>query len=503
MEQHTSSKQRQVTSGRTLLRNTIYNFLGQGAPMLAALFAVPLLINHLGTERFGVLTLSWIIIGYFSLFDFGLGRALTKLVAEKLGDGQLDEIPGLFWTSMFLMGLLGIAGAILLSILAPWLVEAVLDIPMSLQMETIQSLYVLAFSIPIVIITTGLKGVLEAYQRFGLVNIVRVPMGTFMYLGPLLVLPFSRSLFPVVAVLAVARFIAMIVHLCLCFQVVPALRNHIRIKKESLRPLISFGGWMTVTNIISPVMVYLDRFLIGALVSITAVAYYCTPYEMITKLWFIPGALVGVLFPAFSMSFSNDHPRTIFLFLRSVKYMFLILFPVILVITTFAHEGIKLWLGFEFAQNSTIILQLLAVGVFINCLAQIPYTFIQSVGRPDYTAKLHLIELPFYVAGTWIFVNLYGINGAAMMWLIRVVVDSLLLFGYTLRYLSISLSSVFRMSLVFCVAISFILMSFIQFNFVMKTSTLTLELAIFSLFAWFYFLSPEERYCFKGNGNTN
>ncbi len=62
---------------------------------------------------------------------------------------------------------------------------------------------------------------------------------------------------------------------------------------------------MTVTNVVGPVMVTMDRFLIGAMISITAVAYYTTPYEMVTKLWLIPAAMVGVMFPAFSTSLNK------------------------------------------------------------------------------------------------------------------------------------------------------------------------------------------------------
>ena len=71
--------------------NIFWNLLGNGTPMLAALFAIPILIDGLGLERFGVLTLSWMVVGYFSLFDLGLGRALTKLVAEKLGREENEE----------------------------------------------------------------------------------------------------------------------------------------------------------------------------------------------------------------------------------------------------------------------------------------------------------------------------------------------------------------------------------------------------------------------------
>jgi len=492
-----------LTSNRTLLRSIFYNFLGHGAPILVALFTVPMLIKHLGTDRFGVLTLSWMIIGYFSLFDFGLGRAMTKLVAEKLGAGLTEEIPGLFWASIYLMGLLGAVGTGLFFILAPWLVKDVLSIPELLQNETLHSLYVLAFSIPVVIITAGLKGFLEAYQRFGLVNIVRVPMGMLMYLGPLMVLPFSQSLLPVVTVLAGARLLALIVQGYLCLSVAPELRILTAVTKKSLKPLVSFGGWMTVTNIIGPLMVYLDRFMIGALVSITAVAHYCTPYEIVTKLWFIPGALVGVLFPAFTTSFTTDPKHTVFLFWRSVKYMFLILFPLILLLITFAYEGLDLWLGSEFSQNSTLVLQLLAVGVFINCLANIPYTLIQSIGRPDITAKLHLVELPFYLAGTWYFVKLYGIDGAAVVWLARVTIDALLLFAYAYHRLSLGLSALFRMSLAFCGAMLIVFVSSFHFSILIKMIFVSLELGGFALTAWFYFLTIEERSFVRGFGNAN
>ena len=70
--------------GRTLVRNMIWNLIGQGAPLFVALFAIPLLIKGLGTERFGVLVLAWMVVGYFTLFDLGIGRATTKYTSEYL-----------------------------------------------------------------------------------------------------------------------------------------------------------------------------------------------------------------------------------------------------------------------------------------------------------------------------------------------------------------------------------------------------------------------------------
>ncbi len=196
-----------LTSRRTLARSTIWNFIGSGAPLLVALFTIPLLIKGLGTDRFGVLALAWAVVGYFNLFDLGMGRALTKLVAEKLGEGQAEEIPKFIWTALALMGMLGVIGAIVAAGLSPLLVQNTLKIPQALQKETLNAFYLLSLSIPVVISSAGLRGVLEAYQRFDLVNIVRIPLGMFTFLGPLAVLHFSNNLFPVVAVLVAGRFL--------------------------------------------------------------------------------------------------------------------------------------------------------------------------------------------------------------------------------------------------------------------------------------------------------
>src|SRR5260370_8362504 len=72
-----------LTSGRLLARNTIWNLLGQLLPMAVAVVAIPPLVRGLGVARFGVLSLGWIVVGYFSLFDLGIGRAPPKLVADK------------------------------------------------------------------------------------------------------------------------------------------------------------------------------------------------------------------------------------------------------------------------------------------------------------------------------------------------------------------------------------------------------------------------------------
>ncbi len=481
-----------LTSGKSLAKNTVWNLVGQGVPIIAAVFAIPLLIKGLGVDRFGVLTLAWMVIGYFSLFDFGIGRALTKVVAGKLGSDQAEDIPAIAWAALFLMLLLGVVGAFFIASLSPWLVTSVLKIPAVLQHETLNTFYLLALSIPIVISTAALRGILEAYQRFDRVNIIRVPMGVFMFLGPLMVLPFSKNLLSVVAVLVAGRLIAWFAHFVFCLRVLPGLKEGMTVRAELLGPLFRLGGWMSVSNLIGPLMVYLDRFLIGAFVSMAAVAYYTTPYEIVTKLWIVPAALVGVLFPAFASTMVQDRSKVANLFQRGTNYIFLALFPLTLVIVTFAPEGLTLWLGAEFSRESSASLRWLAVGVFLNSLAQVPFALVQSAGRPDITAKLHAAELPFYLAVLWWLLSHFGIEGAALAWLLRALVDAVILFFMTHRLMPCT-RFLARLSVHLGAALFALLLGAVLHGTIWKGIYILGALAIFAITAWSIILNPEER----------
>lgn len=422
---------KELTSGPVLAKNTILSLFGQLVPMLVGVLTIPLLIRNLGAERFAVLTIAWMLIGYFSLFDFGLGRALTQIIAEKLGKNRFEDIPAIFWTSMALMLGFSFAGAVIVSLLTFPLAHSVLKVPLPLQAETISALFIIAASIPFVIMTAACIGVLTAYHRFGIITAIRIPMGIYTFAAPLIVLPYSKNLAPIIGALLFGRVVSFLVHFFYCLKVEPDLRTRIVFNKNLLLPLFRFGGWMSVSNVLGPFMVYFDRFLIGSIISLAAVAYYTTPYEIITKLWVIPGALMNVLFPAFASSYMENPSHAAVLFHRAVKYLLLGTFPIVFIIVAYAHQGLLFWLGLDFADNSYRVLQFLAIGVFINCLAQVPFSFLQGTGKPDVTSKLHVAELVIYVPALWVLVKYFGITGAALAWSARVALDTALLFYIT------------------------------------------------------------------------
>jgi O-antigen/teichoic acid export membrane protein len=148
---------------------------------------------------------------------------------------------------------------------------------------------------------------------------------------------------------------------------------------------------------------------------------------MVTRLLVIPAAIAGVLFPAFAGAAIKSPQLLPALLGRSLRYTLLLLLPITLLVVALAYPGLNVWLGSDFALNSTAVLQWLALGVLANSLAAMPYALIQGIGRPDLTAKLHLAELPIYLVLLWWLLHAYGITGVAVAWTLRVSIDFVLL----------------------------------------------------------------------------
>ena len=424
--------------GARLARNTAFNFAGQVLPLFAGILLIPYIARGLGVERFGILGITWLVFGYLGLLDLGLGRATTKFLAEWLAAGEAERVSEMVWSSILLQVLLGAVGGALIAALTPVLVERVLKVPGSLVVEARTAFYLLAGSLPVVLATNGFRSVLEGCQRFDIVNLLRVPQSILGFVIPALAITAGLRLPGIVLWLGVSRLGFLAAHAYCCIQVLPCLRRQPAFHSSVVWPLLSFGGWVTASNVINPILLSMDRFLIGSMISVAMVGYYTAPIEAVTKLWVVPASLMTTVYPACSALSATRKNELQALYSRSMRYIFCAIAPISLVLVVFARPIIGAWLGAEFVDKSAVPLQLLAAGVFVNCFAHVPYCFLQALGRPDTAAKLFLCELLPYGLLVWWLVGRYGISGAAAAWSIRVAIEVLLLLWLAHRLLSLS-----------------------------------------------------------------
>ena len=424
------------------MRNALFNLAGLAVPLMVAALVLPLLTHALGPARFGLLGVSWAFLEYLTLFDVGLGRATVRYVADSMARGARDESQ-ITWVSLSVQLIIGSCAAVALIIFAPTLARHVFRVDPGLVDEASRLFEVVALNLPVVLALTTFRGVLEGAQRFTLSNAIKIPASAGSIVIPAILARLGHSLPDMLMWVLAWRVLATIATLVAIRRVIPGFRIEPPRDWRRLRSLISFGGWVAVSGVISPMLIYFDRFALGARSGLAAVGYYTAPYEGITRLLMIPNSLIAALFPLLTgLGVVAASGRIDRLFASSMRAVVLMMSIPAVIGLVFAPVILRVWMGPVYAAEGELALRILSIGVLINAIAHVPYTFLEAAGRPDVPAKFHMIELVIHVPIAWYLVGAYGIPGAAMAWTARVTLDSVLLLLAASRIVPVSLRAV-------------------------------------------------------------
>ena len=410
-----------------IAHNTLLNFLGLAVPLALAFFVMPIAARHLGPARFGLLGLAWAITEYLTLFDLGLGRAIVKFVADALhhDSAELSEIVSL--CTLAQLGA-GIVGGAAFAIAAPAFVHAVFRMPPETANEAIGVFRVVGLSLPAVLLISAQRGILEGAQRFDLSTTIKMLSSVASLSIPAIGAVYGASLPSILLVVLASRLVICGLYAFAIRRALPAL-HWVRSRGLGLlRRILSFGGWVLVSNSVTPLLLYFDRFALGTIAGLAAVGFYTAPYEGVARLLLIPVSLIGSLLPALtSIEARGERERFLELTSTSVRALMVVMAVPLALVFVFAPELLRVWLGSQYAEHSGTALRILSVGVFANALAHPLFISLYAKNRPDLPAKFHLIELVIHIPLTIALIRSFGITGAAAAWTTRVSLDMCLL----------------------------------------------------------------------------
>lgn len=411
-------------TGVALKKNSFFSLLTSAVPVLVGLVTVPILIRLLGLERFAFLSIIWALIGYFGILDLGLSRSLGKRAAKRHAAGDRQALSADIGFGICLVFGAGLLVALGVHVYGPALINERLQAGGEFLGEAVGSLSPIAFSVPVLMLLAAIKGIFEGIQQFRQANFIQLFSGIANFILPAIVAFWAPDIRPILWVLLGFRIVLLIISLYILHRKVS-----FRLSLVGDWHLLTEGGWLTLSAIASPLMVYVDRLVLGTMVTLKSLAFYTTPVDLIGRLWIVPQAITRVTFPAFAY-LAKEPAKTRHTFEESLELMTFICFVPMLGLFFFSHEILHWWISLEMADSAALILRILCVGIFWNCLEWVSYSLLQATDGVRVAGIVALFEVPFYFLALWAVSANHGILGAAFVWAGRLLFDVVLIDGY-------------------------------------------------------------------------
>ena len=411
-------------STKVITVNIISNFLSRVWLGLVTLVSLPYIINQLGADAYGILSLSLLIIGYFSLLDMGLTRGVVKFLAEYNAFDDKEKIRKLIGNSLVLYVCLGIIGAVILGCCVKFFVNLALNIPFKLRDVSRVVFYLtslgLLFRIPRALFVSIPRG----YQKIHLLNIVNVIVNTTKILVTVVLLYFGFFLIAVVIANVIVELMYLFSLIFLSKKLLPSGALHPVFDVDITKKIFGFSLKAFVSDFMSIIIIHLDKLLISLFLPIANLAYYTVSFQLSSRVWEIPGNITSAIYPAFSDQYAKrNFLRFNELFVETSKLIMIGVGYTTAVIIFFSNHILGLWINKEFAQEGGVVLSILGVGVMVSSCAWVALTAANGAGRPDLPAKTHIIMAVTNLVLCVILIPLYGLKGAAWAWLLQHLSD--------------------------------------------------------------------------------
>ncbi|EGQ8204169.1 flippase [Vibrio cholerae] len=404
---------------KKILVNSMASVVGVILPAIIMLPFFGYFSRLLPVEQFGIFTICFAILGYSGLFDAGLSRAVvrTLTIREKLRLSEGD----ILGTALAFSAILSSFASLILYLNADSICN-LLSISYNLKIHAVASIEYLSLAITPMILSLVLLSKLEAQQDFVTFNKIKLINSILSVIPCLVLAQFINPMEGAILGIVLGRIFSFI-------NTIFHIKDSISItgfgfSKPSAKALFSFGGWITVSNFVSPIMVYFDRFILSSMLGADKVAFYSMPSELITKINFLPVSIVRVFFPLLSGIESYNRNSFEVVYKKLVLFFVVSMFFGVASLLFFSEDIIRIWLGQSYVEVAAKVMQILLIGYFFNGLSQLPVLYMQSQGNSKSIAILHLFEVVPYLTALYFFIDLFGIYGAAYAWCLRVIFDN-------------------------------------------------------------------------------
>lgn len=395
--------------------NVLWGWLGVAVNLLVGIVLSRYIVRQLGPERYGIWVLVFSLLDNLWIFDLGLNTAVTNFCARYLATGEPQKINDVINTSLFYFTLLGMA-LVCLTVLLSGRVAGFFQISPAHQHEFSTLVLLTGVSWALSIILLMFVSALDGFQRFDLTNRVQVVILVLRNSGYAITLAMGYGLVEMGIVFVSAQSLSYLWHFMNFRRVFRELRFSIKMVKLSVfREILNYGLRSFLANSSSMLLIQSAPIAIGHYMASTAfVGFYALPsrllqyaVEAVSRIGMVTRS------SAAEMEASGHKEDVLRLGIYANRYSFTLFMPLTLALIVYGRELMNLWMGTEFAVNSTPLLPVLTISTAMVAGQFNSSSILFGINRHGGYARGLIFEAVANVVGMIIIVPRFGILGAA------------------------------------------------------------------------------------------
>ena len=406
----------------SLKQNVIVNYLGQGWAALMGIAFVPLYIQALGVESFGLIGVFAILQAWVGILDLGLTPTLNREMARlRAGAHSAASIRDLLRSLEFVYAALAVVMVLVVWGAAPamgtvWLKAE--QLPLSIVIDSIR---VMGFVLAMRWLEQIYRGALQGLQDFVWLNAAHATLSTLRWGGAYVVVAFFS---PTVEAFfywqgAVSLMtVAVLIHRTYLALPPAGRRGHFDV--DALRSVMQFAGGMFLGSVLALLLTQTDKVVVSKLLTLEQLGYYMLAATAAGGLMQLITPMNTAIFPRLTEHAArDDHAALAATFLRSCQWMAAIIVPPALLLAAFSQPLLLLWSGNPaLTREAAPLLALLALGTLCNGLMNLPYMLQLAHGWTSLAVRVNLVAVLLIVPSILWAVPRYGAVGAAGAWLV-------------------------------------------------------------------------------------
>lgn len=415
-----------MSLGNKIAKNITANYVGVAGQVVIAFFLAPFLVHTLGDTRYGIWTIVAAFSGYMSLLDLGIAGAITRYVALYYQRNDHKSINTIISSGAFLF--YAVAGLII--VLSPLSAKVLVSF-LSFDKELIDTVYflviVISFDISFFVIAGFVRGALGGFQRFDLINLVRLLSFIYKALAFYIFLNNGYGLLAMGFISVSTNLLVLIISFYQLKKYFPFIQIGIgQVNRQDLSKVYHFSKFIFLAMVANQILYYSDAFIVGYFLSMAAVTYYTIPWSLSDYVKQFCIAISGTYIPVFSeLHSANDTSAIYDHYIYGTKIILILsnLFCVGLIVL--GAPFITLWMGALYADKAETLIIIFFITLYFYAPHLISYSLLQALNRHKLYSYLSAMIAVINLILSIILVQKYGLIGVA----IGAAIPQILFFG--------------------------------------------------------------------------